>query len=96
MCCVLTTLGLLGPRAGILIWYLIDPHRWTLTFPHTALTPLLGSLFLPWTTLVYVAVAPRGLLGFDWFLLAFAFVLDIFSWTSGLYGNRRRAPGYPY
>jgi len=95
MCCVFTTLVFLGPRAGILIWYLVQPARWNLTFHHFA-PPLLGSIFLPWTTLTYVAVAPEGLVPFDWILIGFAVFLDIFSYSGGLWGNRRRAPGYPY
>ncbi|MBO0685031.1 MAG: hypothetical protein J2P45_17915 [Candidatus Dormibacteraeota bacterium] len=96
MCCLITTIGVVGPRAGILVWYLLQPLRWQAAFPHTALAPLLGALFLPWTTLTWVAVAPDGFIGFDWFLIGFALLVDIAAWSGGLFGNRRRAPGYPY
>jgi hypothetical protein len=90
MCCFFTTLVVLGPRAAILIWYLVNPARWTLTFPQTWVWPLLGSLFLPWLTLMYVIVAPGGIVGFDWVWLGLALAADIFSYGGGGYGNRRR------
>jgi hypothetical protein len=31
MCCFFTALVFLGPRAGILIWWLINPVRWQAT-----------------------------------------------------------------
>ena len=55
MCCFFTTLLLLGPRAGILIWWLVNPVRWQATFP-SFIWPLLGFIFVPWTTLMYVLV----------------------------------------
>jgi hypothetical protein len=35
MCCFWTILVFLGPRAGILIWYLVNPARWALAFPQS-------------------------------------------------------------
>ena len=94
MCCMFTTLVLLGPRIGILVWWLFDPARWGIAFS-SFLWPLLGFLFLPWTTLMYVAVAPvGGVTGFDWIWLGIAVLADISSHTGGAYGNRDRIPGY--
>ena len=64
MCCLVTTLALLGPRAGIVVWWLLQPGRWSVTFD-SFLWPLLGFVFLPWTTLMYVVVAPGGVTGFS-------------------------------
>lgn len=89
MCCLITVLVFLGPRAGILVWWLIDPIRWQLAFS-VWLWPLLGALFLPWTTLMYVVVAGGGVHGFDWFWLAIAVIADVSMYASGGYGNRRR------
>ena len=93
MCCFLTTLLLLGPRAGILVWWLINPVRWQAVFP-SFIWPLLGFIFVPWTTLMYVLVAPGGIVMFDWILLALAVLADIAMWGGGGYGNRDRIPGY--
>jgi hypothetical protein len=87
MCCLIFVLALLGPRAGIIVWWLLDMQRWSLTFD-TFIWPLLGAIFLPWTTLAYVWVFPFGITGFDWFWLALGLVLDILFYAGG--GFRRR------
>jgi len=90
MCCFLTSLFLLGPRAAILVWWLIDSTRWEAAFD-SFFWPLLGFVFLPWTTLMYVAVAPTGsVVGFDWVWLALAVFIDIAGYASGGWGNRYR------
>ena len=93
MCCLFTTLVLFGPRLGILIWWLIDPIRWNLAF-QSFIWPLLGFLFLPWTTIMYVSVGINGLSWFDWIWLAIALLVDLGSYGGGAYGNRNRIPGY--
>lgn len=93
MCCLFTTLVLLGPRVAIILWWLMQPLRWQAAF-ETFLWPLLGFLFLPWTTLMFVIVAPGGVTGFDWFWLGLMLVSDILSYTGGAYGNRTSIPGY--
>ena len=92
MCCFFTTLVLLGPRAAIVIWWLVQPVRWQAAFD-TWIWPLLGFIFVPWTTLMYVLVAPGGVIGFDWVWIALAVVADIGMWAGGTYGNRDRIPG---
>ncbi len=89
MCCFWTVLLFLGPRAGILVWWLIQPVRWQTTFA-SFLWPLLGFIFLPWLTLAYVLVWPGGIVGFDWIILGLALVADIAMWSGGGYGNRNR------
>ena len=93
MCCLFTTLVFLGPRVGLLVWWLIDPLRWEAAFSNF-LWPLLGFLFLPWTTLMYVGIFPGGVTGFDWIWLGLALLADIGSYGGGAYGNRGRVPGY--
>lgn len=93
MCCFLSALVLLGPRFGILIWWLVDQSRWDRAFD-TFFWPLLGFFFLPWTTLMYVAVGIGGLRGFDWVWIALAVLVDISSYTGGAYGNRERGMSY--
>jgi hypothetical protein len=94
MCCLFTTLVFLGPRAAILIWWLVEPLRWQTTFD-TFWWPLLFFIFLPWTLLMYVGVAPGGVVGFDWLWLGLALLVDIASYSGGAFGNRQRIPGYP-
>ena len=94
MCCFVATLFALGPRAAILIWWLIEPVRWNATFD-TFIWPLLGFIIAPWTTLMYAAVFPAGINGFDFVWLGLAVAMDVISWTGGAYTNRSRMPGYP-
>jgi hypothetical protein len=93
VCCFFTILVLLGPRAGILVWWLVDQNLWSRVYD-TFIIPFLGFLFLPWTTLMYVIVAPGGIDGFDWVWIGLAVVADLASYSGGAYGNRGRMPGY--
>lgn len=93
MCCVLTVVLFLGPRLGIVFWWLFNPSRWNLVFDSLIL-PVLGFLFLPWTTLMYVLVGANGVAGFDWFLLILALLGDLGAYGGGGYGNRRRIRRY--
>lgn len=92
MCCFFTTLVLLGPRFAILIWWLIRPAYYNLVF-NTWIWPLLGLIFLPWTTLMFLIVGGSPLVGFDWVWMGLAVIADIASYGGGAYGNRDRISG---
>jgi hypothetical protein len=94
MCCFFLIFMVLGPRAAIIFWWILEPGRWDRAFD-TFIIPVLGFVFLPFTTLMWVAVAPFGNVeGWDWFWLALAVAGDIALW-SGSYARRRDAPYYP-
>lgn len=93
MCCLFTVLVVFGPRLGIIVWGLASPARWDAAFD-TFVWPLLGFVFLPWTTLMYVSVAPLGVTGFDWFWMVLAVFADLASYSGGAYGNRDRIRSY--
>ena len=84
-------LVLLGPRFGNAIWWLINPVRYNLAFNST-LIGILGIIFLPWTTLMYVVVFPGGINGFDWLWLALALFSDIASYGGSAYKATKQAP----
>ena len=90
MCCFFTSLVLFGPRLAILIWWLVQPARWSLAFSGSFIWPLLGFLFVPWATLMYVLVAPGGVTGFDWIWLGIGLLADIASYGGGGWGNKER------
>lgn len=92
MCCVFTTLVLFGPRLAILIWWLINPVRFTAAFG-TWIWPLLGFILLPWTTLMYLIVFTGGMVGFDWIWLGLGVLADVASHAGGAWGNRDRLRG---
>jgi hypothetical protein len=92
MCCIFTVLALLGPRAAAIIWWLLEPARWNLAF-NGLLVPILGLIFLPMTTFMYVIVFPGGVDGFDIVWLGIAFGLDMFTLLGGGYKNRNQFSG---
>jgi hypothetical protein len=91
--CLFLSLLFLGPRAVILFWWLLEPALWSATFD-TFFLPLFGFLFLPWTTLMYVLVAPQGITGLDFLWLGLGLAADIGSIAGGALGGRGRVPGY--
>lgn len=93
MCCLFTALVFFGPRFAIIVWALLEPIRWQTAFD-SFVWPMLGFLFLPWTTLSYALVAVGGVAGGDWLIVGLGLVLDILAWTGGGYGNRRRMTTY--
>jgi hypothetical protein len=50
---------------------------------------LLGRLLLPWTTLMYIAIYPGGIMGFDWILLGLVLFADMATYFGG-YRERER------
>ncbi len=89
MCCLLATFLIVGPRGVLFLLWLFQPVRFNVAFD-TVLLPILGFLFLPWTTLMYVLVAPGGVDTVDAIGLALALVIDIASWASGGISGRSR------
>ena len=87
--CFLLTLLFLGPRAAGVIAWLVYPGRWAVAYD-TFIIPLFGLLFAPWTTLMYVFVAPAGLTGLDFLGMTVAVLLDVMSWVGGGFGYQRR------
>jgi hypothetical protein len=94
MCCFFTALVFLGPRAAVLVWWLVQPARWSTAIGDHFFIAFLGFLFLPWTLLGWVAVAPGGVVGFDWVILGLAIFADFASYSSSLWGNREYAADY--
>jgi hypothetical protein len=83
------------PRLAALFLWLARPAMWTAAFNGSWLWPLLGVIFLPFTTLFYVILwKPTGLTGWDWMWLFFAVLIDIMHYSSSAYSNRNQIPGY--
>ena len=60
----------------------------------TWIWPLLGLIFLPWTTLMYVFVSGvNGIVGLDWLWIGLAVVADVASYSASAY-KRKQVPGY--
>ncbi|HEV8166477.1 MAG TPA: hypothetical protein VGR74_18910 [Actinomycetota bacterium] len=89
MGCLLALLAALSPRlALILVWIftnLVDRAF------EGFLLPLLGLIFLPFTTLLYVlAYQPLvGVTGWGWFFVFFGLLFDLGSYGGGAFSRRR-------
>lgn len=89
MCCVVSLLLFIGPRIASIAWYLIDPARWSDAFSNI-LWPILGVIFLPWTTMAYVLMSPGGVDGLQWLVVALGFLIDVGAIGGGGYSRSRR------
>ena len=78
-----------APRLALLLLWVFQPERVDGAF-ETKILPVLGFLFLPIATFVYVLIAPEGIQGWDRLWLGLALVADVAVWAAGGYLNRRR------
>ena len=81
MCCLVLTAGFIGPRIALLFWWLFG-DRVDRAFDSFA-WPLLGLIFLPWTTLAYLLVwSPvGGVEGGEWIVVALGFLADVLTYS---------------
>jgi len=84
MPCLVVLLALISPRLALFcLWLFSDVlgdayDSW--------IVPLIGFFVLPWTTLAYAGMYVSGanvVFGFEWFIVAFAFVVDVASYVGG-------------
>lgn len=84
MVCFAALLALISPRLALFFIFLFSDllgdayDSWVL--------PLLGFFLLPWTTLAYAVMWAAGtneVYGFEWFIVALAFVADLGSYVGG-------------
>lgn len=91
MCCILSLLLFIGPRVAGVVWYMMDAARWLAAFSNNLLYAALGIIFLPWTSMAYVLVAPGGVHGgVEWAILVIGFLFDVGVLGGGGYGRSRR------
>jgi hypothetical protein len=79
MGCLLILLTGLAPRLAAVLYWIVRPGRWDAAFSSSWLWPVLGVIFLPITTIVWVLVAPAGVAGLDFLWLGIAVFLDLGS-----------------
>jgi len=91
-CCLFAVLLAGAPRLGFLLWWLFQPLRIQATF-HSFIWPLLGLLFLPWTTIMYVIVFPGGINGFDWLWLGLALAVDVGTYVGNARARQMQTAG---
>jgi hypothetical protein len=91
MGCLVALFALISPRlALILVWLFSDDLSRAF---ESFWIPLIGFFILPWTTLAYALMwvtGTPGVHGFEVFIVAFAFVVDIGSYVGGRRSNAQR------
>src|SRR5262245_8742144 len=93
MGCLLAIFAGAFPRIALIIFWLARPDRMDAIFT-SFVWPVLGIIFLPFTTLIYVLLwqFPQGVTGWDWLWIAIAFLLDISHWAATA-SQRNQIPG---
>ena len=95
MPCLFALFAVFTPRLADLILWIARPTLFTAPFNGGWFLPLLGIIFLPFTTLMYVLLWTPGigLTGWDWLWLIMAVFCDLMHYSSTAYSNRNQIPG---
>ncbi len=93
--CLLAFSIAVAPRV-VLVFAWLFSDRWDVVWQGQWIWPLLGIIFLPFTTVMYLlAWQPAGpgganIEGWDWMWIILGLILDLSKWM-GLWGNRSEA-----
>ena len=92
--CLIAWVAAFAPRLVIILAWIFG-NRWDAVWKGNWFWPLLGLIFAPYTTIMYVlAYTPGiGISGWDWLWISLGVLLDIMKW-SNMANNRRGVPGY--
>jgi hypothetical protein len=97
MCCFAALFAWISPRLAIFMMWIFANDRMSDAFTSFWIA-LLGFFLLPWTTLAWAVcyatptfTSKGGVTGFGWIVVAFAFLVDIASYTSGARAQRQRS-----
>jgi hypothetical protein len=91
--CLFAVMAGFFPRIALFILWVARPARVDAAFDGF-LIPLLGIIFVPFATLIYVLLYTPGvgLTGWDWMWVVFALLLDIGHWVATA-SQRNQIPG---
>jgi hypothetical protein len=82
-----------APRVVLVLAWIFG-NRWDIVWQGQWFLPLLGIIFLPFTTVMYMLTwKPTGIHGWDWLWIGLGVLADIASYGSSAY-NRKQVPGY--
>lgn len=95
MPCLLAMLAVFFPRLAFLTVWLARPVLVSEAFNNSFLLPLLGIVFLPFTSLVFVLLYHPGVgvVGWAWVWIGLAVLADLSHWF-GAYTQRSYAARY--
>ena len=85
----------IAPRLMLILAWIFS-ERWDLVWQGAWLWPLLGIIFAPFTTIMYMLSwsAVGGIQGWDWMWIILGVLLDVMKWSQ-VANNRNYIPGYP-
>ena len=90
MGCLVLLIALVSPRLALALTWIFTP--WVDRAFGPIIWPILGIIFVPITTLMYVILwntGGRGVNGWEWILVIVALLGDAASWGGGAAGRRR-------
>ena len=96
MPCLFALMAGFAPRLASLFLWIARPTMFSAAFNGSWLWPILGIIFLPFTTIMYVILWTPGigLTTWDWMWLILAVICDVMHYSSTAYSNRNQIPGY--
>lgn len=96
MGCLFVMMAAFFPRVVDIILWIARPNLFLAPFGGNWLWPLLGVIFLPFTTLFYVILWTPGigLTGWDWLWIILAVMMDVSHFYGSYRTNQDRIPGY--
>ena len=82
-----------APRVFLVLAWIFS-ERWPIVWGGDFLAPLLGIIFLPFTTVMYMLVwKPTGIQGWDWLWIGLGLIMDFGHWAQ-MGRERNNVPGY--
>jgi hypothetical protein len=90
--CLFILVAALSPRLAVILVWIFTP--WVDRAFGPVIWPILGVLFLPITTLLYVIAwntNGRGVDGWEWILVVFGVLADLASYSARAARGRRRS-----
>lgn len=80
-----------APRAVLVLAWIFS-ERWTIVWGGDVLMPLLGIVFVPYTTVMYMLTwSPTGIEGWDWMWILLGLFLDVAHWGEVI-NKRKQVP----
>ena len=87
--CLLAFGAAVAPRVFLVLAWIFSA-RWPYVWGGDFLLPLLGIIFLPFTTIMYMLVwTPKGIDGWDWMWIILGLFLDLWTWSQ-VWANRQK------
>jgi hypothetical protein len=88
-CCLFAIILAGAPRFALVVWWFLQTRYVNAAFSNL-LFAILGFIFLPWTTLMWVFVYPGGISTVNWIFLALAFAVDMGTYFGGGKSGKER------